>query len=84
MVRTCICIGSVIRNGISMIDFTNKEVKELDLMLDKLSRMCGVRNSKQGCVKCPLMDKDMRCAYLLLDKMRIMYSARHENDNKEF
>lgn len=63
-----------------MIDFTKKEHKELKLMLDKLSRMCSVRISAHGCAKCPIMDKDMRCAYLSLDKMMIMYNMRHENE----
>lgn len=80
MVCTGICTGSVILDGVSMIDFTKKEYKELKLMLDKLSRMCGVRNFAYGCAKCPLMDKNMHCAYLLLDKMMIMYNMRHENE----
>ena len=68
-----------------MIDFTKKEYKELKLMLDKLSRMCNVRNLGYSCAECPLMDKSMmRCAYLLLDKVLIMYNMRHENDNEEF
>lgn len=65
-----------------MIDFTKKEYKELRNIRDMLSRICEVRNFTYGCAKCPLMGKDMICAYLLLDKRIMQYQIRCENGSQ--
>lgn len=77
MVRTCICIGSIIWCGISMIDFSKDEYDAVCRMRDRLSLICVTRYS---CKECPLNERGRGlCTATLLDMNIMDFEYRHKN-----
>ena len=78
MVCTCICIGSVVLDGISMIDFTKGEYEEVRRMMDSMRLMCAQRYT---CRECPLFERVQGlCTATLLVMNVADFEYRHKHN----